>query len=83
MLDGVGVADAQHVADDAVAGRAAAGVVDAATAGELDDVVHGEEVLGEAELQDDPELTFEARRDFGGEWLVALFGAGEAALPQK
>ena len=54
VRDGVGVGDAQHVADDAVAGRAAARVEDAARAGELDDVVHGEEVLREAELLDRP-----------------------------
>ncbi len=57
--DGVGVGDAQHVADDAVAGRAAPRVVDAAAAGELDDVAHGEEVLGEAELLDHLELAVE------------------------
>ena len=83
VRDGVGVADAQHVADDAVAGRAAARVVDAAAAGELDDVVHGEEVLGEAELLDDLELALEARRDLGGERPVALRGALEAALAEQ
>ncbi len=83
VRDGVGVGDAQHVADDAVAGGAAAGVVDAAAEGELDDVAHGEEVLGEAELLDDLELALEARRDFGGERPVALGGALEAALPEQ
>ena len=83
VLDGVGVGDAQHVADDAVAGGAAAGVVDAAAAGELDDVVDGEEVLGEAELFDDAQLALEARGDLGGERPVALLGAGEAALPEQ
>ena len=83
VRDGVGVGDAQHVADDAVAGGAAARVVDAAAAGELDDVVHGEEVLGEAELLDDLELALEARRDLGGERPVALLGALEAALAEQ
>jgi len=45
--------------------------------------VHGEEVLGEAELLDDLELALEARRDLGGERPVALFGALEAALPEQ
>ena len=51
--------------------------------GELDDVAHGEEVLGEAELLDDPELALEPRRDLGGERPVALRGALEAALPEQ
>ena len=82
VRDGVGVGDAQHVADDAVAGGAAARVVDAAAQRELDDVAHGEEVLGEAKLLDDPELALEPRRDLGGERPVALGGALEAALPE-
>jgi len=81
--DGVGVGDVQDVADDAVAGGAAAGVEDAAAPRELDDVVDGEEVLGEAELFDDAELALEAGGDYGGERAIALFGAGEAALPEQ
>ncbi|OPZ42933.1 MAG: hypothetical protein BWY94_01993 [Actinobacteria bacterium ADurb.BinA094] len=83
VLDGVGVGDAQHVADDAVAGGAAARVVDAAAAREPDDVVHGEEVLGEAELLDDAQLALEPRRDRGGERPIPLGGAREAALPEQ
>ena len=78
--DGVGVGHAQHVAHDAVAGRAAPRVVDAALAGELDDVAHGQEVLGEAELLDHLELALEALQDLGRDRAVALGGAGEAVL---
>ncbi len=81
--DGVGVGDAQHVAHDAVAGRAAPRVVDAALAGELDDVAHGQEVLGKAEVLNDPELAVEAVEHLGGDRAVALGGAGEAVLAQQ
>ena len=83
VLYGVGVGDVQHVADDAVAGGAAAGVVDAARTGELDDVVHGQKVLGEAQLLDDLELALQARGDLGGERPVALLGALEAELAEQ
>ena len=81
--DGIGVGDAQHVAHDAVAGRASPRVEDAARAGELDDVVHGEEVLREAELLDDLELAVEAVEHLGRERVVALLGAGKAAFAEE
>ncbi len=83
VRDGVGVGGAQHVADDAVAGGAAAGVVDAAAPCEPHDVVDRQEVLGEAQLLDDAQLALQPGRDLGRERAVALLGAFEAALPQQ
>ena len=83
VRDGIGVGDVQHVADDRVAGRAAARVEDAALARELDDVAHGQEVLGEAELLDDAQLAVEALEHLGGDRPVALFGAAEAVLAEQ
>ncbi len=57
--------------------------VDAAREGEPDDVVHGQEVLGEAQLLDDLELALQARGDLGGERPVALLGALEAELAEQ
>ena len=51
--------DAEAVADDRIGRRAAALAEDAARAGEVDDVVDGEEVGRVAELADQRELVFE------------------------
>jgi hypothetical protein len=64
--------DAEAVADDGVGRRAAALAEDAAGAGELDDVVDGEEVGLVGEFADEGELVFEER-------LHALGGAGGIA----
>jgi hypothetical protein len=74
--------DAEAVADDRVGGRAAALAEDAAGAGELDDVVDGEEVGLVLQLPDERELVFHERlHAVGGAGGVAPFQAlvGEAA----
>ena len=57
--DGVGLGDAERVADRRVGRRPPALAVDVGLAAELDDVPHDEEVAGEPELLDDVELVVE------------------------
>ena len=83
VFDGIGVGDAQRVADDAVAGRAAARIGDLARAGEDGDVAHGQEVLREAQLLDDLELVLKPGGDLWGDRPVALGGALEAAFAEQ
>src|SRR3546814_10970368 len=54
--DGVGVGDAEGVADGAVGGAPPPLAEDALAAAEVDDVPHHQEVAGEAELLDERQL---------------------------
>lgn len=59
--DGIGVGDAQRVADRRVRGRAATLAEDAVALAERDDVPHDQEVPGEPERLDQVELMVELR----------------------
>ena len=59
---GVGVGDAEGVADRAVGGAAPALAEDVVAPAELDDVPHDEEVAGEAERLDEVELVVDLAR---------------------
>src|SRR5207245_3789463 len=58
--DGVGLGDAEGVADGGVGRRAPALAVEVLPAAELDEVVDEEEVAGEAQLLDEVELAGDA-----------------------
>ena len=68
--DGVGLGDAERVADRAVGGAAPTLAVDVVAVAELDDVDEHEEVAGEAELLDHVELV----GDLSHRLLVLLVG---------
>ncbi len=65
-LGGVDGGDAEHITDGGVGGRAAALAEDAAPLGEADDLAHGEEVMRDAELLDQPQLFFQRGADGRG-----------------
>ena len=59
--DGIGLGDPERVANRAVRRAPPALAVDVVDPAELDDVVEQEEVAGEAELLDHPELVVDLR----------------------
>src|SRR5207247_3019474 len=74
--------DADRVADRAVGGRAAPLAEDAALATEADDVPHDQEVAGEVEPLDHPELVLELAPDARRDGPVPVAGAGVGERPQ-
>ena len=76
-LGGVHRGDGEAIADDGVGGRAAPLAEDVLGAGEVDDVVHGEEVLGVVERVDELQLAHDESahllRDAVGEAPVGAF----------
>jgi hypothetical protein len=73
--DGVGVGDAEGVADRRVGGAAPALAVDVGPAAELDDVPHHEEVAGEPEGLDDRQLVVDLGPGLAVAGAVAVGGS--------
>ena len=83
--DGVGLGDAEGVADGGVGRRAPALAVEVLAAAELHEVVYQQEVAGEAQLLDEVEFTGDATPGFGMLRMgrgVAVIGARPGQLPQ-
>jgi hypothetical protein len=82
VRDRVGVGDAECVGDDRVAGAPPARATDPTPLGVIDDVLHDEEVLREAEVLDHGELVLDPPHRLGGDRPVALLDAAPGGLRQ-
>jgi hypothetical protein len=78
----VSLGEIEHVAEQGVAGRAAAGGGQAATAGEAHDVPDDQEVVAEALGFDDGQLVLQPLPHLGGNVAIAPLGADIAQAAQ-